>query len=148
MYFAGDTGIGKSRTAALIASLACNEKISVKWFEMPEYLARLRGTMNPRAEETEGHVLDEMLSPDLVILDDLGAERCSEWVMEKLYMVLNGRYKRKEKVIITSNLPLAELKAYWSADPRCAPTAERLVSRIAGMCKVVDRFGKQDLRNK
>lgn len=146
LFFSGNAGVGKSRMAAQIVRLACDAGISCRWYSAPSLFVRLRATMHPRSGETETEILHEMVKPQLIVLDDLGAERCSEWVIERLYLILNERMEHLKKCLITSNMSLQELKAYWSTDPACAPMAERLISRIAGTCRVVSRFGQRDLR--
>jgi len=69
----------------------------------------------------------------LLFLDDLGAEKMSEWVAEQFYLILNFRYEAKLPTIITSNYSLGELSERLG---------DRIASRIAEMCDVVKIDGK------
>lgn len=69
----------------------------------------------------------------LLFLDDVGAEKMSEWVDETFYLIVNHRYNRALPTIFTSNLSIADL-----ADR----IGDRTVSRIAGMCDVVELVGE------
>lgn len=72
----------------------------------------------------------------LLFLDDLGAERATDFVAETLYLIINRRYEEKIPVIITSNLDLGELSD---------SVGDRIASRIAGMCDVI-HLGGDDRR--
>ena len=74
------------------------------FFETRELLRLVRDTYNRSVEETEMEVLKPLLEADLLVLDDLGAERTSEWVQETLGLVVNTRYNAKRPTIFTSNL--------------------------------------------
>ena len=64
----------------------------------------MRDTYNRSVDETEMDVLAPVLQADLLVLDDLGAERTSEWVQETLGLVVNTRYNERRPTIFTSNL--------------------------------------------
>lgn len=68
----------------------------------------------------------------LLVIDDLGAEKPSEWTAEKLYEVVDERYARARPVIITSNVPPAKLAKH---------VGDRVASRFAEMCTVVPVLG-------
>src|SRR5207244_381801 len=68
--------------------------------------------------------LDTLRTAPLVVLDDIGAERPSEWQRERLLTIIGDRYDNELSTIITSNLTIAELTE---------PLGGRLQSRIAGM---------------
>lgn len=68
----------------------------------------------------------------LLVIDDLGAEKASEWTQERLYGVIDHRYVNCLPLIVTSNLPLAKL---------AEQTGERVASRLAEMCSVVPMTG-------
>lgn len=75
------------------------------------------------------------LAPFLV-LDDLGTEKLSDWVQEKLYAILDWRYGQELPTLVTSNLTLAELASHYRAH------GPRLASRIAGMGEEVELRGR------
>jgi DNA replication protein DnaC len=69
----------------------------------------------------------------LVVLDDLGAERVTDWVQEQLYKLINERYERMLPTVVTSNCSLQELE-YRLGGP--------VVDRLAEMCDVVPVTGR------
>ena len=79
-----------------------------------------------------------LTSVDLLHLDDLGAEKSTDWVLETLYTIVNQRYQEQRSVIITTNFDHDKLKEQ---------VGERIVSRLADMCGefVVPLFGS-DMR--
>ncbi|MGQ9826036.1 MAG: ATP-binding protein, partial [Desulfotomaculales bacterium] len=78
--------------------------------------------------------LELLKTLELVVLDELGAEKSSEWVTERLYVIINARYNEMLPTIITSNLEMEELEAL--------PGWERIVSRLFEMCHLVKVDGK------
>lgn len=77
--------------------------------------------------------LDDILTCDVLVLDDFGAERVTEWAREQLLLILSERYDQHRCTIITSNFSLGELaqRISESADD---PSGERIASRIAEVC--------------
>jgi DNA replication protein DnaC len=63
---------------------------------------------------------------DLLVLDDMGIEKRSEWLIEKLYQIIDYRWKMKKPMIVTSNIPLDKFDEAYSP---------QIKSRIYGMCK-------------
>ena len=69
---------------------------------------------------------------DLLHIDDLGAEHRTEWVLEQLYTIINGRYEDERSTIVTSNLGPDEL---------AEQLGERIVSRLEGCCEILPFYG-------
>ena len=99
----------------------------------------MRDTYNRSVEETEMEVLKPLLDADLLVLDDLGAERTSEWVQETLGLVVNTRYNAKRPTIFTSNL----VDVPDNTDPRSFifQLGARTRSRLIEMCDWVEIQG-------
>jgi DNA replication protein DnaC len=100
---------------------------------VPDLLDMLR----PKADKTKTLAEERMQAirtADLVILDDLGAEKDSEWAAERIYLILNNRYNEQKPVVVTSNpLPdeLEKISQQW----------ERIVSRLHEMCYIITMDG-------
>ena len=75
---------------------------------------------------------DRLTSVDLLHIDDLGAEKRSDWVLEQLYALINERYETQRSMLITTNLPHQELEEQIGA---------RTVSRLSQICDQVALFG-------
>jgi DNA replication protein DnaC len=101
----GKHGVGKTHLAVGILKTAIRDKGARGYFfETRELLKLVRDTYNRSVEETEMDVLAPVLKADLLVLDDLGAERTSDWVQETLGLVVNTRYNERRPTIFTSNL--------------------------------------------
>jgi len=101
----GDHGVGKTHLAiALLKELIRRKGARGVFCESRELLKMVRDTYNSSADETELDVLRPILDADVLVLDDLGAEKKSEWVMETLGLVVNTRYSEKRVTVFTTNL--------------------------------------------
>lgn len=136
----GPHGVGKTHLAVGIL----REVIRTKgargfFFETRELLRIVRDTYNRSVEETEMDVLRPVLDADVLVLDDLGAERTSEWVQETLGLVVNTRYNARRPTVFTSNL----LDLSDNTDPRTFiyQLGARTRSRLLEMCDWIEIDG-------
>ena len=101
----GPTGVGKTHLAAgLLKSVIRDKAARGYFFQTTELLRLVRETYSRSGDETEMEVLRPVLEADVLVLDDLGVEKASEWVHETLGMVINSRYNARRATIVTSNL--------------------------------------------
>lgn len=105
----GNPGSGKSHLAAAVANELMKRGKTVIFQSVPELLSRIRATYNDDAKETEAEVITALTQCDLLILDDLGSEKISEWVLDTLFRIVDGRYRSKKHTMVTTNLDPAEL---------------------------------------
>jgi DNA replication protein DnaC len=140
LLFYGPHGVGKTHLAVGILK-ACIRTRGARafFFETRELLRLVRDTYNRSVEETEMEVLQPLLAADLLVLDDLGAERTSEWVQETLGLVVNTRYNAKRPTVFTSNL----VDTPDNTDPRSFTfqLGARTRSRLIEMCDWVEIQG-------
>ena len=140
ILFFGPNGVGKTHLAVgLLRACIQHKGARAYFFETRELLRLIRDTYNRSVEETEMDVLGPALTAELLVLDDLGAERTSEWVQETLGLVINTRYNAKRPTICTTNL--ADLED--NTDPRsfAFQFGERTRSRLREMCDWVEMPG-------
>jgi DNA replication protein DnaC len=136
----GPNGVGKTHLAVGILRACVAEKGARGYFfETRELLRLIRDTYNRSVDETEMEVLNPALTADLLILDDLGAERSSEWVQETLGLVVNTRYNTKRPTICTSNL--VDLDDNTNPLSFSFQLGERTRSRLLEMCDWVEMPG-------
>lgn len=101
----GPTGVGKTHLAVALLKAVIRHKGARGYFFVTNELLRLvRETYNRSVEETEMEILKPVLEADVLVMDDLGFEKTSEWVQETLGLVINTRYNAKRATIVTSNL--------------------------------------------
>lgn len=136
----GPHGVGKTHLAVGMLKAAIRRTGARGYFfETRELLRLVRDTYNKSVDETEMDVLGPVLYADLLVLDDLGAERKSDWVLETLGLVVNTRYNAKRPTIFTSNL----MDSADSTDVRTFifQLGERTRSRLKEMCDWVEIHG-------
>jgi DNA replication protein DnaC len=139
IWLMGDVGTGKTTLAMLVSRFALEAGYTVAIYSLPRLLSRIRRTYDAEAgEQSYLDFFERLTSVDLLHLDDLGAEKSSDWVLEQLYAIVNERYETKRSVVVTTNLQEPELREQ---------IGERTVSRLAEICDqyVIPLYG-EDLR--
>ncbi len=136
----GPQGVGKTHLAVGILREVIRTKGARGYFyETREFLRIVRDTYNRSVTETEMSVLEPVMNAELLVLDDLGAERTSEWVQETLGLIVNTRYNNKRPTIFTTNLK----DSPDSTDPTSFifQLGARTRSRLQEMCDWVEMSG-------
>ena len=119
----GDVGSGKSYLAGAIANALIDQEIAVRMTNFSAIMNDLSGTFEGRNQ-----YLDRLCSFPLLILDDFGMERGTEYGLEQVYSVIDGRYRSEKPLIVTTNLTLAEMR-------NASDTAHRRIyDRVLDMC--------------
>ena len=111
LIMAGPSGTGKSHLAvAIVKAIAATGKLAI-FQSVPELLAKLRLTYDKNNDgETEDEILEQLTKCDLLVLDDIGAEKQSAWTEERLYLLIDRRYRDKRATIVTTNLNYNEIE--------------------------------------
>lgn len=126
----GTVGTGKSFTAACIANALLNQQISVVMTSFVKVLQDIRGV------EDESQYMAMLNSPRLLIIDDLGAERNTDYALEKVYNIIDSRVRADKPMILTTNLELDEMME--AGDIRY----QRIYDRIFEVCYPVEMSWK------
>jgi DNA replication protein DnaC len=131
IIFTGGVGTGKTHLAAAICKeVTYKYSTTVEFVSYVQLLADIRAAFS--GNKNIGEIEEKMMKTGLLVIDDLGKEKQSQFSNETLYRVVNERYKNELPVIITTNWPLETL-------------SERLdyavFSRLIGTCKVVEMSG-------
>jgi len=132
LWFFGSVGTGKTTLAMLVSSHALEAGRSVAIYSLPRLLAELRTTFDDDNASSLSGLIDRLTAVDLLHIDDVGAEKTSEWVLEQLYAVVNARYEQQRSIVFTTNLERGELAQQIN---------ERTVSRLEEMCEVLPLWG-------
>lgn len=106
----GEPGNGKTHLAAAIHNFLRAQGKIVVFVSMPELLSKIKATFNSNNKTSENQILKALNLCDLLIIDDMGAEKPSDWVSEILFIIIDSRYRRELPVLATSNLNTEELK--------------------------------------
>lgn len=99
---------------------------------VPGLLLEIRESFHNGSSHREAEIVRKYESCDLLVLDDLGVEKTSDWSFQTLYLIIDSRYRSQKSTIITSNLDLPAIRNKLT---------DRIASRIAGMCGVVKLSG-------
>jgi DNA replication protein DnaC len=144
-YIWGPAGTGKTVYAAWLMFewmrlkyLDGRPKKHLLFVPVPKLLEDLKQEFNKSGEEKEV-ILPELLFADLLVLDDIGAIRTTDWTYQTLYYIIDGRYKAMRPTIYTSNLSLQELAGSLNDD--------RIPSRIEHECTDSILHFKNNKRN-
>jgi DNA replication protein DnaC len=137
LYFFGSPGVGKTHAVCSIAIECIRLRVwPVRFWPVPELFKKITDGFR-RHDEAARADYDMALACDVLVLDDIGAERESPWIGEQLYLILNHRDGAGLPTLITSNLPLDEMADRLN---------ERARSRIAGRAKPIRGVVGRDRR--
>jgi DNA replication protein DnaC len=136
-WFYGDVGTGKTSLAMVVSRAAVEAGKSVAIYSTPQLLADIRATYEDGAGRSYLDLFRRLSRVDLLHLDDLGAERTTEWVLEQLYAIVNERWQEQRSMLVTTNLT--------DRDRLREQIGERTVSRLSEMCATIPIMG-DDLR--
>ena len=120
----GGVGSGKTYLAACIANLLLEEGRYIMMANLPGLISSINADYGAQREGW----LDRIARAHLLILDDFGVERSSEYATEQAYEIINARYKTGRPLIVTSNLSLTELKEEQNLGKR------RIYDRVIEKC--------------
>ncbi len=150
VVFSGNTGVGKTHLAVALMreleqkqwisrckmniQLAKEGKVPV-WKSRPEkifvtvpdLLLTIRESFKDRAEVSEGQLIDRYSEVPLLVLDDLGSEKATDYALTTLYILIDRRYREEMDTIITTNLTLDEIEEHLHA---------RIASRLSSSIMV------------
>lgn len=142
----GPCGIGKTHLAVSILREIIHKDAAQGLFcDFRELLKRIQNSYNPVSQSSELEILDPVLNSDPLVLDDLGAERPTEWVRDTVSYIINSRYNRRLTTIITTNFDDQPRESKVLANGTVLSKEEsledrigtRLRSRLYEMCKVI-----------
>lgn len=136
----GNTGCGKTHlAAATLREMVQNDQVrkikisphnfpekdfGAKFITVPKLLMEIRDSFKGINADTERQIVDRYIGYPHLILDDLGADRATEWTIETLYLIIDGRDSGMMPTFITTNLAISEIEKHYGA---------RIASRISGM---------------
>lgn len=165
LIFYGPCGTGKTHLCIAIArELVTRYSTRVYFTDFRELLKRIQKTFDSKGGETRDEVLAPVKQAPLVILDELGAARATDWTFEIVEEIINVRYNEDRATLITTNLPnlgpgeslqsrrgvgeyaaiAAQAVAIETLGDR---VGERMFSRVQEMCRAVEMAG-DDWRRK
>jgi len=133
LFIFGGTGAGKTVFSCCVAKHLIRKGESVEYISFPKFIMRLQSSFNDKDLNPYDIANQTASNRGCLIIDDLGAEKLTDYVRQIMYFIINEREQQDLQTVITSNFSLPELSE--QIDPRIS-------SRIAGMCKVLKFSGK------
>lgn len=125
LLIAGPVGTGKTHLAVGILRAARELRgIRGRFAMVPAVLAQIRAAIG-RGDEEAAYILESYQETPLLVLDDIGAERVTDWVREQLFLLVDARYQAMLPTVVTTNDTLETLEEH---------VGQRIVSRIMQMC--------------
>jgi DNA replication protein DnaC len=103
LFLYGPCGIGKTHLAVAIAKRLVASGTTVYFAVVPDLLDHLRATFDPSSGVAYDHRFTAIRNAPLLVLDDLGTENTTPWAREKLFQIINHRYKEQLPTVLTSN---------------------------------------------
>jgi DNA replication protein DnaC len=154
LLFTGTAGVGKTHLAvAVLQELVTRKGVRGQFWDFHSLIREIKNSYNPETRTTELQVLEPVIELDLLLLDDLGAWKMTDWMVDTLFYILNGRYMAKRSTLITTNFRDAppEIARKDDSPRRREYLVERigqpLRSRLMEMSLLID-IGGEDYRQK
>ena len=154
LLFTGSIGVGKTHLAVGILQRLSREKgVKGLFCDYRELLKSIQNSYNAQVQTTELELLKPVFAAEVLVLDDLGAQKPNEWVWDTVALILNSRYNDKLTTIITTNYPDLPAGSGFKPDKDGNKPAknedtlgdrigDRMLSRLAEMCIRVEMTGK------
>jgi DNA replication protein DnaC len=160
LLFTGTVGTGKTHLSlAVIRELRLRYGADTLFVDFRDLLTKIKATFDGGDTKTEQEVLRPVLHAEVLVLDELGAARATDWTFDKVEHIINTRYNASGATIVTTNLinqppgwtaPREPSRGYAAAAAQAALTAEtlgdrigtRMYSRLQQMCTLVEVRGE------
>jgi len=150
----GSIGVGKTHLAVgIIKELIVSKGIPCLFYDYRELLKQIQNSYNESVKATELDVLRPVFETEVLVLDELGAVKPTEWVWDTVSLILNTRYNDNRTTIITTNYPddpakdsngsteFARAQRASRAETLGDRIGERMRSRLHEMCRIVKMEG-------
>ena len=150
----GSIGVGKTHLAVGVLRRLIQEKAVRGLFcDYRELLKNIQNSYNPQVHTTELELLKPVFAAEVLVIDDLGAQKPNDWVWDTVALILNSRYNEKQTTIITTNYSDQAAGAGYRADSEGKKPSltdftlgdrigDRMRSRLSEMCIRVEMKGK------
>lgn len=149
LLFLGSCGVGKTHLAvAILRALIIRKGIQGLFYDFRDLLKEIQDSYNPATHTSELKILAPIFDAEVLVLDELGAGKPTEWVQETMTHIINKRYNDKKTTIFTSNyLDEPDGSAYYN-ETLTDRVGVRLRSRLYEMCELILIENTDDYRQK
>lgn len=129
VWITGKAGNGKTHLAAALYHAAREAGNTAVFVTVADLFAKLKSTYGEGAKISEWDLMGPLQQARLLVLDDLGKEKPSEWARERLFIVVNQRYENRRSTVVTTNL---------SPEVLSERLGEATIDRLTGMCRYLE----------
>ena len=148
LLLTGGNGVGKTHLAvAVLRELVTAKGARGQFWDFHELIREIKNSYDAETRTSELQVLEPVVEADVLLLDDLGAWKMTDWMNDTLFYILNSRYLARRATLITTNYQDVDREAALAADPMrrreflVERIGQRLRSRLMEMCLVVPMDG-------
>lgn len=155
LLLVGPLGVGKTHLACSALGELVNKGVPCLFYSYADLLTEIRNTYNDSGAakyvtdedgnrwETESQILNHVINVEVLLLDELGKVKASDWVLDKIREIIGGRYDKQRTTLVTTNFPL-ETKRVPGTSAQIVlqdKIGADMVSRLREMCRVVPMEG-------
>ena len=145
ILLSGTVGVGKTHLAVSILKALTERGFSCLFYEFGSLLKEIQGSYTPSTQSSEWKILSPVLEAEILVLDELGAAKPTDWVKDTMAFIINSRYNDKKLTIFTTNyLDDRRSEREETLEDRIGV---RLRSRLFEMCKTIELSG-EDFRQR
>lgn len=144
LVFWGPPATGKTHLAvAILAELAANRGVKGRFCDFAALLHEIAHSYDKASMTSQSGTLESVLTADLLVLDDLGSRKMTDWAADTLFSIVNGRYMARRPTVITTAYEDVDREVALEADARrrqeflIERLGQRLRSRLLEMCVFV-----------
>jgi DNA replication protein DnaC len=139
LLFMGMPGAGKTHLAvAVLKEVVERTGAAGLFIDVRTLLRTIRNTFNPVVKATEFDVIQPVMDAPLLVIDELGAEKLSEWVDETMTLIVNTRYNKRLATIFTTNYLNRPVDEKSPAEVLIERVGPRIHSRLHEMCDFIE----------
>jgi len=140
LLFSGTSGTGKTHLAVSVVKALLKKGIRCLYVDFHDLLAEIRSTYDELSQTSELQILRPVLTSEVLVLDDLGSQRMTEWMQDTVFHIVNLRYQQKKMLLTTTNLAIEPTKASTQESLR-ERLGYKVVSRLYEMCTFIELDG-------
>lgn len=140
LLFMGPCGVGKTHLAtSILLSLIRNKSVNCLFYDFRDLLKEIQDSYNPISKTSELRVLAPVYEAEVLLLDEIGASKPTDWVLDTMTQIINKRYNERKTTIFTTNY--LDTPSKPGEETLSDRVGARLRSRLHEMCKMIQVQG-------
>jgi DNA replication protein DnaC len=140
LLFSGPAGTGKTHLAVSVVKTLLKKGVRCLFVDFHDLLSEIRSSYDELSQTSELQILRPVLTSEVLVLDDLGSQRMTEWMQDTVFHIVNLRYQQKKTLISTTNLAIEPTKAS-AKETLLERLGYKVISRLYEMCTFIELDG-------